>query len=86
MPIDRGWGGGVLELALERKAVVELRVTGLEVVNCVHGPNLSLYCSVLRINTLVGTFKGNRTLGKYRHRWEDNIKVDVFEVSCADVD
>ena len=26
---------------------------------------------------LVGTLEGKRPLGRHRHRWEDNIKVDV---------
>jgi hypothetical protein len=32
---------------------------------------------------LVGKPKGKRPLGKPRHRWEDNIKVDLQEVGCA---
>jgi hypothetical protein len=29
---------------------------------------------------LVGRSKGKRTLGRPRHRWEDNIKMDLREI------
>jgi hypothetical protein len=29
---------------------------------------------------LVGKPEGNKPLGKPRHRWEDNIKVDIGEI------
>jgi hypothetical protein len=29
---------------------------------------------------LVGKLEGNRTLGRPRHRWDDNIKMDLQEV------
>jgi hypothetical protein len=32
---------------------------------------------------LVGKLEGKRPLGKPRHRWEDNIKMDLQEVSCT---
>ena len=35
---------------------------------------------------LVGTTYGKRLLGRPRHRWEDNIKVDVQEVGCECMD
>jgi hypothetical protein len=35
---------------------------------------------------LVGKPKGNRTYGKPRHRWEDNIKMDLLEVGCEGMD
>ena len=35
---------------------------------------------------LVGTPKGKRTLGRPRHRWEDNIKMDPQEVGCGGMD
>jgi hypothetical protein len=31
---------------------------------------------------LVGKPEGKRALGKPRHRWEDNIKMDLQEVGC----
>ena len=31
---------------------------------------------------LVGKPKGKRPLGRQRHRWEDNIKMDLREVGC----
>jgi len=31
---------------------------------------------------LVGKPEGKRSLGKPRHRWEDNIKMDFQEVGC----
>jgi hypothetical protein len=32
---------------------------------------------------LVGKPKGERPLGKPRHRWKDNIKMDLQEVGCG---
>jgi hypothetical protein len=31
---------------------------------------------------LVGKPKGNRPLGRFSHRWEDNIKMDLQAVGC----
>ena len=31
---------------------------------------------------LVGNPEGIRSLGRPRHRWEDNIKMDLQEVGC----
>ena len=35
---------------------------------------------------LVGKPKVNRPLGRPRHRWEDNIKMDLQEVGCGGMD
>ena len=35
---------------------------------------------------LVGKPGGNRPLGRPRRRWEDNIKMDLQEVECGDMD
>jgi hypothetical protein len=32
---------------------------------------------------LVGKLEGKRQLGRPRHRWEDNIRMDLQEVGCA---
>jgi hypothetical protein len=32
---------------------------------------------------LVGKPEGKRPLGRHRHRWEDNIKMDLQEVGCG---
>ena len=32
---------------------------------------------------LVGKLVGKRPLGRPRHRWEDNIKMDIQEVGCG---
>ena len=32
---------------------------------------------------LVGKPEGKRPLGRPRHRWEDNIKMDLLEVGCG---
>jgi hypothetical protein len=37
-------------------------------------------------NILVGRHEGMRPLGRPRHRWEDNIKMDLREIGFADVD
>jgi hypothetical protein len=35
---------------------------------------------------LVGKPEGKRPLGRPRHRWEDNIMMDIKEVRCGDMD
>jgi len=35
---------------------------------------------------LVGKPEGKRPLGRTRHRWEDNIKMDLQEVGCWAMD
>ena len=35
---------------------------------------------------LVGKPEGKRPLGRHRRRWEDNIKMDIQEVGCGDMD
>jgi hypothetical protein len=34
----------------------------------------------------VGKLEGQRPLGRPRHRWEDNIKIDFQEVGCGGMD
>jgi hypothetical protein len=40
----------------------------------------------MRIRVLVGKPERKRLLGRPRHRWDDNIKMDVHEVECGDMD
>ena len=35
---------------------------------------------------LVGKPEGKSPLGRPRHRWEDNIKMELQEVGCRDMD
>jgi hypothetical protein len=35
---------------------------------------------------LMGKPEGKRPLGRPRHRWEDNIKMDLEEVGCEGMD
>ena len=35
---------------------------------------------------LVGKHEGKRLLGRPRHRWKDNIKIDLQEVRCEGID
>ena len=35
---------------------------------------------------VVGKLEGKRPIGRPRHRWEDNIKMDLQEVGCRGVD
>jgi hypothetical protein len=35
---------------------------------------------------LLGKPEGKIPLGRLRHRWEDNIKMDLQEVGCGDMD
>jgi hypothetical protein len=37
-------------------------------------------------NILVGKPEGRRSLGRLRHRWEDNISMDLGEMGFGDVD
>ena len=32
---------------------------------------------------LVGKHEGKKPLGRLRHRWEENIKMDIQEVGCG---
>ena len=34
----------------------------------------------------MGERRGKRLLGRPRHRWEDNIKMDLQEVGCGGMD
>jgi hypothetical protein len=38
------------------------------------------------VNVLVGRPEGRRPLGRPRRRWEDNIKMDLWERRFGDVD
>jgi len=35
---------------------------------------------------LMGKSAGKRPLGRPRHRWEDNVKMDLQEVGCGGMD
>jgi hypothetical protein len=35
---------------------------------------------------LVGKSEGKRPLGRFRRRWEDNIKMDLQKVECGGMD
>jgi hypothetical protein len=37
-------------------------------------------------NILIGRPEGRRPLGRPRHRWEDNIKMDLREIVFGDMD
>jgi hypothetical protein len=39
-----------------------------------------------KYRVLVGKPEGKRPLGTPRHRWEDNIKLDLQEVGCGSMD
>jgi hypothetical protein len=39
-----------------------------------------------RIKVLVGKPEGERPLGRPRHRWDDNIMMDLQEVGCEGMD
>jgi len=34
----------------------------------------------------VGKLEGRRSFGRLRYRWEDNIKMDLQEVGCGNMD
>ena len=35
---------------------------------------------------LVGKPRGKRSFGRYRRRWEDNMKMDLQEMGCGGMD
>jgi hypothetical protein len=37
-------------------------------------------------SVLVGKPEGKRLLGRPRRRWEDDIRVDLLEVECGEID
>jgi len=37
-------------------------------------------------SVLVGKPEGKRPIGRLRHRWDDDIKMDLQEVGCGGVD
>jgi hypothetical protein len=39
-----------------------------------------------RDRILLGEPEGKRPLGRPRHRWEDNIKMDLTEIGCGGMD
>jgi hypothetical protein len=39
-----------------------------------------------RTHGFVGKPEGKRPLGRTRHRWEDNIRLDLQEVGCGAID
>ena len=45
---------------------------------------LSHYC-VIKLHSYIQE-QGKRPLGRPRRRWEDNIKMDLQEVGCGDMD
>jgi hypothetical protein len=38
------------------------------------------------MRVLVGKLEGKRPLGRPKRRWEENIKMDLQEVGCGDMD
>jgi hypothetical protein len=56
--------------------VIKSRVRWAGYVVCMRG-----VCRVL-----MGKPEGKRPLGRPRHRWKDNIKVDLQEVGCGGMD
>ena len=51
------------------------------------GGACSAYEEEVRIyRDLTGKAEGNRTLGRPRRRWEDNIRVDLRKVGCGGTD
>jgi hypothetical protein len=49
-----------------------------------HGARMGEKRNVYRL--LVGKPEGKRPLGRPRRRWVDNIRMDLEEVGCGDVD
>ena len=45
-----------------------------------------LFTKRMNVRVLVGKPVGKRPLGRPRRRWVDNIRMDLQEVGCGDVD
>jgi hypothetical protein len=60
--------------------VIKLRRMGLMRHVVRNGERRSVY------RVLVGKPEGKRPLGRTRHRWEENIKMDLQEVRCGCMD
>ena len=45
-----------------------------------------LICVVCLYRILVGKPEGKKPLGRPRLRWEDNIKMDLYELRCEGMD
>jgi hypothetical protein len=61
-------------------AVIKLRKMGLTVYVARVGERRCVY------KVLVRKTEGKRPLARPRHRWEDNIKMDLQEVGCGGMD
>ena len=48
--------------------------------------NITTAVSPKKSRVLVGKPEIKRPLGRSRHRWEDNIMIDLQEVGCGSVD
>ena len=59
--------------------VIKLRMNWLRRVACM-GERRGVY------RILMGKPEGRRSLGRPRHRWEDNIKMDLQEMVCGSID
>jgi hypothetical protein len=42
--------------------------------------------AIRNVYVLVDKPEGKRPLGRPRHRWEDNIRMDLREIGCEGVD
>jgi len=40
---------------------------------------------MVRLCTFVQGYEEKRPLGRPRHRWEDNVKMDIQDVGCGGV-
>ena len=49
-------------------------------------PVCILYENTQYCHTVVGKLEGKRSLGRPRHRWVDNIRMDLQELGCGYLD
>jgi hypothetical protein len=69
---------------------VRIKLQNLEVTESRKQPSSELMITSRQLEggykALVGKPEGSRPLGRPRHRWEDNIKMDLREVGWGDAD
>ena len=60
--------------------------SSLNIVRVIKSRRMRWAGHLVRMGVLVGKSDGKRPLGNPRHRWKNNIKMDLHEVGCGGMD